>query len=89
MSTVSPHTISRAIGQPKQVWLAKLRIARAAGLCDLYEPESYQFIDCGPDRMAMNPVFHEIIIRNGKPAVVASTMVGKLDLDAIEYFPRA
>jgi hypothetical protein len=89
MAAVSRHTFDMAVCQSKQVRLSKLGITRAPLSRDLQEAECRQLIDGRSDPMAMDTVFYEIIKGDGEPAVVFPTVVGQLDLYAIEDFARA
>src|ERR1700722_17573185 len=89
MAAVCGRTLRWTVCQSKQVGFSKLGITSAARARDLKETECYKLVNCGTYRMAMNSVIHEIIIGYGQPAIIASTMMGKFDFDAVEYFSGA
>tara|TARA_R110002020_G_scaffold36894_37_gene111040 strand:+ start:2449 stop:2706 length:258 start_codon:yes stop_codon:yes gene_type:complete len=71
-----------AIGQPIDVRPPPCGIAGAPPLCDLNKSEALK----GPKRrrycFAVDPVLHKIIEGAGEPAILRSTVVRELDLEA-------
>ena len=73
-----------AIGQPIERRLPVARVATAALPGDLDEPQRHKFADCGRNRVPVQPVLDEMLMRAGEPAVLfrLAAMLMKLDLES-------
>ena len=78
------HIFRETIGKAVQVRYAPFGIAGAALSGDHDEAKRDGFPDRGADRMPVYAVLLEIVVGNGKLAVIGAAMMRVLDLDAIE-----
>jgi hypothetical protein len=76
------------VRQPEAVGAALILIARAALLGDLDEAKRLEFPDSGPHRIAMNPELNELVVCHLQPAILSSSVMHVLGLEAMHHADR-
>jgi hypothetical protein len=74
--------------QAKKVRQTKFASARPAPLRHLQKPERLKLSDCRAYGVAMNAVFHEMLVSHRQLAVVVSAVMRKLNHNPIKNTPR-
>jgi hypothetical protein len=77
--------IGFAIGDAIFAGAAEVGVACAAWFCHFEEAKRDQFPNGGGNRLTMDSICDELIIRHDQLTVVLAAMARKLDLDAVEY----
>ena len=75
------------ISQPKFMRRPKLGVTGAATFRDFRKAKRRYLPNSRRNRVAMNAVALEVVIGHRQPAVIIATVIGALDLDAVENAP--
>jgi hypothetical protein len=75
------------ISQPKFMRRPKLGVTGAATFSDFRKAKRHCLPNSRPNRVAMDAVTFEVVIGDRQPAVIIATVIGVLDLDAVEDAP--
>jgi hypothetical protein len=65
----------------------KLGVTGAATFSDFRKAKRHYLPKSRRNRVAMDAVTYEVVIGNRQPAVIIATVIGALDLDAVENAP--
>ena len=76
------------VSKAKQVWSAKLAIARAAAFGDLDKPKRLQFSNRWTYAVPMDPVLNELIERHWKATVVCAPVMTEFNFNPSKNLMR-
>jgi hypothetical protein len=84
VGAIANAPVAVAKSQPILVRPAELSVSRSAALGYFHKAKRLQFANCRSNCVSVHTIFDELLVRNGKVAVIVSAIGGIIQLQSVK-----